>query len=648
MTTRENFYELYISAEEEVTTIISRVHAVKERYVVLIIPKNALLLQSTINLRLLSKESKKYQKEIVIVTQDEFGLRLAERLGIYTETLTTWQKEMSGSDEINEGSFQIEKNDTKQRKEIISNNKKNIGSNEYYRTEEKGNKNSVKNFSDIQINQLNTDNKEDKFAKEASTKKDGLVQEFDLNSQEKDEIKKEFKHNSKEKENLSNRDIYEKEMAKQSFFKSEYEEREGGKYTEDNAKSKKIFNKITKKADNNVNKKKPKTKIKIKSSFKKIIFLGIFILISVLFITTFPYSKVYIEVSDLTVSDNVTITAAVDENKADFDRRIITARKIEKDITKKVSVLPTGNSDTRPQKAKGVITIYNEFSSKPQPLVKTTRFLSKEGILFRLPKNIVVPGIEIKEGKKVPGKIEVLIVADKTGKSSNIGATNFTIPGFKGTAKEGKIYAVSESEMSGGSDGTDNYKTVTVKDIEKAKKEAEKDSEKYVIEEIEKILKPGEEILLENAVKLTLVRSESDAVLGSAVEKVSYSITNHVTAIIINKHDIEKIVEYALKQKKSNVSKDAKLEYEFKDIDPDFNLGKLVININATEKINGTVDKDEFKKEILNKTHEEVERLVKEKYPAITDISIAPTPSTPSIFADRISSRKWMTKIIEK
>lgn len=109
-------------------------------------------------------------------------------------------------------------------------------------------------------------------------------------------------------------------------------------------------------------------------------------------------------------------------------------------------------------RASGTITIYNAYSSSPQTLVATTRFLTSDGKVFRLAESVVVPGAQIVEGKIVPSGIDVKVVADKPGESYNIGLVGkFTIPGFKGTPKYAAFYGESKTPMSGGFIGEVKY-----------------------------------------------------------------------------------------------------------------------------------------------------------------------------------------------
>lgn len=102
-------------------------------------------------------------------------------------------------------------------------------------------------------------------------------------------------------------------------------------------------------------------------------------------------------------------------------------------------------------KASGSITVYNNYSASSVKLVANTRFESANGLIFRTPATIVVPG---KSGS-APGTVTVTVVADQAGPSYNIGAAKFTVPGLKTTpAMYSGIYAQSSAAMSGGFSGT--------------------------------------------------------------------------------------------------------------------------------------------------------------------------------------------------
>jgi hypothetical protein len=119
-------------------------------------------------------------------------------------------------------------------------------------------------------------------------------------------------------------------------------------------------------------------------------------------------------------------------------------------------------------KAQGKIIIYNSYSSDAQNLVAGTRFLTPDNKIFRLVKNITVPGAKIQEGKIIVSNIETDVVADQPGPEYNIEpVAKFTIPGLKGSPKYEGFYGQSTKPMAGGFVG--EAAVPTDKDIADAK-----------------------------------------------------------------------------------------------------------------------------------------------------------------------------------
>lgn len=99
---------------------------------------------------------------------------------------------------------------------------------------------------------------------------------------------------------------------------------------------------------------------------------------------------------------------------------------------------PTGNK-TVEGVATGEVTLYNKTDAD-QTLVKTTRLLTLSGVLFRLNDRVTVPA---------QGSIKASVYADQPGSASEIGASQFTIPGLS-LDKQKVIYAESTANMVGG------------------------------------------------------------------------------------------------------------------------------------------------------------------------------------------------------
>lgn len=137
------------------------------------------------------------------------------------------------------------------------------------------------------------------------------------------------------------------------------------------------------------------------------------------------------------------------------------------------------------EKASGLITIYNEFTTSQQVLVKNTRFESPEGYIFRINRNVTIPGMS----NSKPGTTQIEVYADEPGSEYNIEPSTFTIPGFKGTAQFDGFYAKSSSSMTGGKKG--DYPIINEEDLANAEEKLHEDIEKELSENANELIPEG-------------------------------------------------------------------------------------------------------------------------------------------------------------
>lgn len=154
-------------------------------------------------------------------------------------------------------------------------------------------------------------------------------------------------------------------------------------------------------------------------------------------------SKKPISVSmDLNLSHNSTST-----NPIDYD--VITMSLNDtiptEAVTSATGTLALGT------KATGIITIYNNYSSSPQILVKNTRLETADGKIFFLTDKVTVPGQTTSKGTVTPGAVSAKIVAEKEGSAYNIGIVDLTFPGLKSSAKYKTVFAKGKTPIDGGS-----------------------------------------------------------------------------------------------------------------------------------------------------------------------------------------------------
>ncbi len=384
---------------------------------------------------------------------------------------------------------------------------------------------------------------------------------------------------------------------------------------------------------------------------KWIITGGLLAVVAVGAFIVLPKTTLTVKIKEVVIDENVDLTAKVDQEKVDEERMTIPAREIEKEIVYTKSFDATGKADVDAQKAQGIVTLYNELSEAEERLVKNTRFLSEDGVLFRLAENTTVPGMKEVDGNKEFGKIKVLLVADKTGESGNIEATTFRIAAYKeknNTQKYEKLYAKSDSVMQGGGVGGKNKSVVTEDDINKAKDVMEKSLPTFVETEMSDLIRDTE-VVRKEAIEYKINASNSKVVKDTAVDKFEYEITAQVTVIIFSQSNVDELVNKAIVEKNKGVQIDsANINIEYNTVKPEFDADNLKMVIKATAKFKPEFDIEKFKNDIVGKSYEEIGSLVGEKYKQIDSSIESNTIPSFSFMSGKISQVKQMTNVIVK
>lgn len=306
-----------------------------------------------------------------------------------------------------------------------------------------------------------------------------------------------------------------------------------------------------------------------------------------------PWQKASVVLADTAVSG------------INFERGILPAELFT--TTKNLTHLfPASREEEVSEKAKGKIWIYNAFSSAPQVLVATTRFETPDGKIFRITKQVTVPGAVIKDGKITPNGIEADTIADKAGEAYNIGPIpRLSVPGFKGTPRYDGFYGEIKAPAKGGFIGKRNVPTV--EDIKNARAR------------MEELLRSGLEVaflagypkefkVLDGASKTDVTRLNVDS---STDEKGNFSIFGEARIRVVGfrESDLRSLLEMAA-QKMENGTVLKELEFSYTTIKPDFEKGTLSFSLGAKGLLWPKFSPDEFENSILGKKVDEARSLV--------------------------------------
>jgi hypothetical protein len=260
-------------------------------------------------------------------------------------------------------------------------------------------------------------------------------------------------------------------------------------------------------------------------------------------------------------------------------------------------LFPASNHANVSTKAKGKILVFNAYSSSPQALVATTRFVTPDGKVFRLDNQITVPGAGIKDGKITPASIEAWVTAELPGVAYNVGPVDkLTIPGFKGTPKYEGFYGQLAGKIEGGFVG--EKAVPSDDDIKKAK------------ERVTEVLKNSlaSNVLRGRADEFEILPDASDftivklTVNPATDEKGNFSIFGEARtrAIAFRKADIRVMLEELATGGNDTLTlQNTTIEYA--NLKPDFAKGELKLRVKASGTRTARFNPDAFRQMVAGK-----------------------------------------------
>lgn len=123
---------------------------------------------------------------------------------------------------------------------------------------------------------------------------------------------------------------------------------------------------------------------------------------------------------------------------------------------KKFQEITLSKSEEVSLKAKGEVTLYNEYSKKSEKLSAETYLSDEDGKVYLTNKVVSIPGYTLEKNKVIPGEISVEVTSFLPGEVYNGNPVDFYINSFNGTSKYKKIYGKAKTVFAGGAQGL-NY-----------------------------------------------------------------------------------------------------------------------------------------------------------------------------------------------
>lgn len=259
-------------------------------------------------------------------------------------------------------------------------------------------------------------------------------------------------------------------------------------------------------------------------------------------------------------------------------------------------------------KARGTITIFNEFSSNPQIFIPS-RFQAEDGKIFWTVKSITVPGATITDGQTTPGKIEAEVIAAEPGDTFNIGPTQFRMPALRGTERYDKIYARSEKPMAGGKIG----EAVVVSDQDLKNAFASLRSKVSSSLGVFRTNLPKDLVLWDEAYNEEIVEETSTKKAGEPAERFGATLKVVARAVVFRESDLDELLDEEINSRLSEEQTILPSSKEITFLKPplvDYQAGTIFATLQVRADVIENLNTDAFKRAILKKNKEEIKQIL--------------------------------------
>jgi len=592
---------IYIKSDEEIISIIDRLFKSGDSQVDLAIPTGAQIWQSSINLKLLKREADNLNKQVALVVDGDLEAEMAETAGFpvkreqeFPIEMIEEEPEMRGVEEIEEEvekpkEIEIELASQKDFEEMEDNIDSEVHPKETEEAEEI--KKDNKGMFGTLVNQLESEKKS--------------VSPFTFHSRKSSE----------------------EETKKMTDIVSPDTTRKRSRLFSAGIVKKKIFDKTKKllkplrpqRREENIQQEEieivqeeqapqRKTSNNFNFSWSKLLIGFVILALVVVIIISYvilPTTEIKIRPKSEKINFTLQVVGTADVSQVDDEDNRIPLEEIEVTKTKTKKFESTGEKEIS-EKAKGNITVYNEYSSSPQTLVATTRFESPDGKIFRIMKSVTVPGAQIVENKIVASTLEIEVTADEAGEDYNIEPTNFIIPGFKGSPKFSGFYGESKETMAGGSNK--KIKIISSDDIKKAKEDVLESLKKEIKDSFYDQIPDDLTLIAESLKEKTTIISDVEEELEA--EDFEMEVKAVMNGFLYREDDLKNLAEI---KATSELSEDKVLvgdgqSISREDVTFDSITGEILFLLSVEQEVAISIDVESIKSDLSGKKEVEVRK----------------------------------------
>lgn len=581
---------IYLEVDEEITAVIERIKSSQESCLVVVIPRGSALAQSIVNLKLLKRSAEGYKKSFVFVSADKTTKNLASQLNIKVfdkvEAAEAFDfpeaADDSGDEDYDSLPFEIETYRRYDQREQVADRE-------------------VQDHDD-EVDSEDIEGEEDT---EEDVPRDNLSSDDDGGDETNGELSSEEEIVDDEPE------------VKETFTEDEREGQQKPEGAPNNGRSKVL---APKRGDFSPKKKRILLVSLASLLVIALVFSGLYL----------PKANILAVVKTEDIEKEYEVLLKRDEQEVSLEGMTVPAKLLNVDAELSKDFTTTGKKDVG-EKAKGTITIYNNWDINDQTIPEGSRFVANSKV-FLSTKEVRVPGasITISQGeiKKTPGSIKVNVEAETNGEDYNIGASSFVIASLPANMQK-DITGKSDEAMSGGI--SREVKVVDAADLVKAEKEIKEEVLALARESIKDKAKKDKLTTLENVISQEVVSLTFSHKESEEAEKFEVSISTKAFTLGFSQDDVKEVVlETAEKEigvEKMILNKDD-LEISYESQESNIDDGFIRIKTNFAAKIAKNIDETGLARSIRNKSFDAAEKYLE----SLSDIESYSLNTWPSFY----------------